>query len=107
VEPAALSFYAECRAVELFSLWPLWLIFWRQAASPFEVVFTAQPGATEPHAWREPLASRHPKGTGKGDGMRWFTLVAYFGKLFVLSVAAALVSWRGCHFHTLTHSRCH
>jgi hypothetical protein len=62
---------AECRTVELFSLWPLWLIFWRQAVSPFEVVFTTQPGATELHAWREPLASRHPKGTGKGDGMRW------------------------------------
>jgi hypothetical protein len=62
---------AGCRSVELFSLWPLWLIFWRQAASPFEVVFATQPFGTGSHIWQDPQSSPHPKGVGKGDGMRW------------------------------------
>jgi hypothetical protein len=62
---------SACTAVEIFSLWPLWLIFWRQAVSPFEVILTTQPQAAEPHAWRDPQASRHPDGESKGDGMRW------------------------------------
>lgn len=62
---------SACTAVELFSLWPLWLIFWRQAASPFEVILTTQPGDAETHAWRDPQASRHPDRTAKGDAMRW------------------------------------
>lgn len=62
---------AGCSAVELFSIWPLWWIFWQQAVSPFEVVFTTLPAETDSFIWQGPQASPHPKGAGKGDGMRW------------------------------------
>lgn len=62
---------AACTAVELFSLWPLWLIFWRQTVSPFEIILTTQPRSAEAYTWRDPQASGHPDGTGKGDGMKW------------------------------------
>jgi hypothetical protein len=61
----------DCSAVELYSVWPLWLIFWRQAASPFEVVFIAQSAGTDSHVWQDPQASPHTEGADKGDGMRW------------------------------------
>lgn len=63
-----------CTAVEIFSVWPLWLIFWQQVTSPFEVVFTTQPAGASQHDWH-PLKSSpstpHPRGTGKGDGKGW------------------------------------
>jgi hypothetical protein len=59
----------QLSAVELFSIWPLWWIFWRQAVLPFQVVFTTEePGA---FVWRDPEPSSHPNGAGKGDGMLW------------------------------------
>jgi hypothetical protein len=61
----------DCSAVELFSIWPLWWIFWRQHPSPFEVVFTTQPAGTGPNAWHEPQGEAIPDGAGHGDGMRW------------------------------------
>jgi hypothetical protein len=33
---------AAFRSVEFFSIWPSWLIFWRQSVDPFEVVFSAE-----------------------------------------------------------------
>jgi len=60
---------AACDSVELFSLWPLWLIFWRQTVLPFEVVLeTSAPGRS---SWKEPVSQPHPKGAGLGDGNRW------------------------------------
>jgi hypothetical protein len=47
------------------------LIFWRQAVSPFEVVFATQPVETGSSVWQDPQASPHANGAGKGDGMRW------------------------------------
>ncbi len=58
-------------AVELFSIWPLWLIFWRQVVSPFEVIFETQSAEIRDHEWREPQASPLTEGAGQGDGMRW------------------------------------
>jgi hypothetical protein len=62
---------ANCRSVELFSLWPLWLIFLKHTPFPFEVVFITHPESDEHHPWQDPVASPHPDGDGKGDGMEW------------------------------------
>jgi len=62
---------ADCRSVELFSLWPLWLIFLKHTAFPFEVVFTTRAEADEHYIWQQPTSSHHPDGVGKGDGMQW------------------------------------
>lgn len=59
-------------SVSLFSIWPMWLIFWKQQVSPFEIVFTlAPPGVTRPEDWQEPHASAVADAEGKGDGMKW------------------------------------
>lgn len=66
-------------AVELFSLWPLWLIFWRQAVLPFEVLFvTGEAKGVE--AWRMPEPRRHRSGARHGDGLRW---TVHLGKPFL------------------------
>jgi hypothetical protein len=70
--------------VELFSLWPLWLIFWRQAVFPFEVVFVTDSGLK---AWRMPEASRHRSRSRHGDGLRW---TIYLGKPFLRLTSDAL-----------------
>lgn len=57
--------------VKLFSLWPLWLIFWRQAVSPFEVILTTESEGAESHAWQDPQASSRHDAIGQGDAMRW------------------------------------
>ena len=62
---------ARLNAVELFSIWPLWLIFWRQAVSPFEVIFVTQSADISTHQWQEPQASPRTDSVGQGDGMRW------------------------------------
>lgn len=60
---------ADCTAVELFSLWPLWWIFWNCA--PFKVVLAPRPAAIGLYRWQPPQASPDPSGANKGDGMRW------------------------------------
>jgi hypothetical protein len=61
----------DCSAVELFSLWPLWLIFWPQPLTPFKAVFTTQPAGTGPDHWVDPAPKADPDGAGHGDGMLW------------------------------------
>lgn len=55
--------------VDLFSLWPLWLIFWSQAENPFEVRFVT--AGSRRAVWRMPEPRLSRSGTGRGDGMRW------------------------------------
>jgi hypothetical protein len=55
--------------VDLFSLWPLWLIFWSQAAHPFEVRFVT--AGSRRTAWRMPEPRLNRSSAGRGDGMRW------------------------------------
>ena len=62
---------ASLSAVELFSIWPLWWIFWQQAVSPFEVVFATQSADISNHQWQVPQASHLIDHAGQGDGMRW------------------------------------
>jgi len=62
---------ANCSEVDLYSIWPLWLIFWRQSANPFRVVFVTQPAERDSHPWQDPQSSPHPEGAGKGDGAVW------------------------------------
>ena len=62
---------AQFTSVELFSIWPLWFIFWRQATNPFQVEFKTEKPGRPSSDWKEPQASPHPDGAGKGDGMRW------------------------------------
>jgi hypothetical protein len=59
-----------CTAVQIFSLWPTWLIFWRQSVLPFQIEFTTQVSSTALQ-WREPVARPHARGAGKGDGKSW------------------------------------
>jgi hypothetical protein len=61
---------ARCAGLELFSLWPVWLIFWRQRELPFEIRFTTK-SASSTVAWEEPVATPHRKGHGKGDERVW------------------------------------
>lgn len=69
----------DCEGVEMYSLWPIWLVFWQQSGLPFELVFiTETPGKS---AWKDPVATPHPKGTGHGDGNRW---TIYLGPPFLL-----------------------
>src|SRR6185369_8857211 len=58
-------------AVELFSLWPLWLIFWTQPLPPFEVVFETRRASNRPREWRDPTSEEVEEGAGHGDGKRW------------------------------------
>jgi hypothetical protein len=53
--------------VELFSFWPMWLIFWRQSELPFEVTF--QTGSVQ--EWSMPTYRKSPIGQSYGDGLRW------------------------------------
>lgn len=62
---------ARFTSMELFSLWPLWLIFWRQSPDPFEIVFTIKPAGSSSPNWKKPEGTPTPKGSGKGDGKRW------------------------------------
>lgn len=77
---------ARCSGLELFSLWPVWLIFWQQRELPFEIRFTTRDAASTA-AWEEPVATPHPKGHGKGDGQAW--TVDLGRPLLQLSVAAS------------------
>lgn len=61
---------ADFTAVELFSLWPLWWIFWK-TGFPFEVVFSTQAAGMNSTGWREPESSPGRDGEGQGDGKRW------------------------------------
>jgi hypothetical protein len=102
---------ADCSAVELFSIWPLWWILWRQHPSPFEVVFTIEAAGTGPNAWSEPQAVSAPEGAGHGDGMRWtINLGPPFLRLtteqlndhaFRQRTVAALRTWIACDRITL------
>jgi hypothetical protein len=60
---------SDCSAVELFSLWPLWWIFWNCA--PFRVVLAPRPAGPGRYRWQPPRSSPDPNGVGQGDGMRW------------------------------------
>lgn len=60
---------AGCKAVALFSLWPMWLVFWQQVPHPFQVVFTTDPPGTS--EWRDPHASSQADASDHGDGKRW------------------------------------
>ena len=62
---------ARCHAIEFFSLWPLWLIFWQQSVLPFEVVFLTHSEVDESSLLQPPTKVHHPKGAGHGDGMQW------------------------------------
>jgi hypothetical protein len=62
---------SEFRSVELFSIWPLWWIFWRQSVPPFEVVFSVESPLAEYSDWQEPKPTRSSQGAGKGDGTTW------------------------------------
>ena len=57
-------------AVELFSLWPLWWIFWK-TGFPFEVVFSTKAAGTNSTGWLEPESSPVRDGGDHGDGKRW------------------------------------
>ena len=60
-----------CSTVDLYSLWPLWLIFWRQALLPFEVVFATREPQDASTSWEEPRASLEESASGHGDGRQW------------------------------------
>lgn len=62
---------AKHDSVELFSLWPVWLIFWPQAANPFEVVFTTAVAGGDSLAWQEPRSTPDERGKDHGDGQKW------------------------------------
>ena len=61
---------ADLTAVELFSLWPLWWIFWR-TRSPFEVVFNTEAAGTVSAMWPQPETSPTVDAHERGDGNRW------------------------------------
>src|SRR5690349_6380394 len=55
--------------VEFFSIWPIWLIFWKQVAAPFEIVLETQaPGLSR--NWEKPKNEEFQQ-PGGGDVMRW------------------------------------
>jgi hypothetical protein len=58
-------------AVELFSLWPLWRIFWPMAPHPFSVRFVHQQSSRSPYSWQLPRSKAAPRGSGRGDGRSW------------------------------------
>jgi hypothetical protein len=60
----------QCSRLELFSLWPVWLIFWRQRELPFEIRFETR-SISSAVAWGEPVSALTPKGRGIGDGRVW------------------------------------
>lgn len=62
---------ANHTSVELFSIWPMWRIFWPQAPNPFEVVFTTLAATDEWFVWRNPQPTPDERGKGHGDGQRW------------------------------------
>jgi hypothetical protein len=66
--------------VELFSLWPLWLIFWSQAVLPFEVIFLPGGANDGGEKWRMPEPRTSRSGVGRGDGLRW---TVHLGKPFL------------------------
>lgn len=57
-------------SVQLFSLWPLWWIFW-QAGNPFRVTFITREATSASYLWQAPRSSPDKRGAGKGDGMLW------------------------------------
>jgi hypothetical protein len=61
---------ASFEAVELFSLWPVWLILWRQAVDPFEIRFVLQEPGSTPSNW-DPTATSESIEGSPGDGKRW------------------------------------
>lgn len=62
---------AKQTSVELFSIWPMWLVFWPQTQNPFEVVFTTAPAGDESFVWQKPQPAPDERGKGHGDGHRW------------------------------------
>jgi len=52
-------------------MWQLWLVFWQQSVSPFEVILKTHAVTAEPHTWADPQKLQNPNGAGKGDGMTW------------------------------------
>ncbi len=57
--------------VDLFSIWPLWLIFWTQAVNPFKVVFSTAEVRTGLSEWQHPEHTLDEDGKGYGDGKCW------------------------------------
>jgi len=62
---------ADHTSVELFSIWPLWRVFWPQAINPFEVVFTTARADDETFVWQNPQPAPDDRGQGHGDGQQW------------------------------------
>ncbi len=57
-------------AVELFSLWPLWLVFW-QTSTPFSVTCRTKPATSTLYELQDLEKKISPVGQGKGDGCDW------------------------------------
>jgi hypothetical protein len=57
-------------SVQLFSLWPIWWIFW-QAGHPFRVDFITRGPSSRLHLWQKPECSPCKGGGSNGDGMQW------------------------------------
>lgn len=57
-------------AVELYSLWPLWYVFW-STSTPFSVMCITRPSMSSPYVWQPPAGRANPNALGKGDGQQW------------------------------------
>jgi hypothetical protein len=62
---------AKLESVEVFSLWPLWWIFWTQPVEPFEIRFVLKPAGASSPDWQAPTGTPVVKGEGHGDGKQW------------------------------------
>ena len=62
---------ADLNSVELFSLWPIWLIFWPHPEDPFEIRFVTEPAGLISPTWQQPIGTAVTEGEGNGDGKRW------------------------------------
>lgn len=62
---------ANHMSVELFSIWPIWRIFWPQAPNPFKVVFITAAAGDESFVWQNPQPTPDERGKRHGDGQRW------------------------------------
>jgi hypothetical protein len=90
-------------AVELFSLWPLWRIFWPMAPHPFSVRFVHQQASSSPYSWQPPRGQADPRSSGRGDGRSWtvdlgppllrLTIADMKSKSFQGKAASILQTW--------------
>jgi hypothetical protein len=60
----------QYQRVDLFSLWPIWLVMWR-CGTPFKIIFSVRDATESAYTFLQPTSEPTPSGAGMGDDHTW------------------------------------